>query len=246
MNSIVVENISKFFRLPHEKKNTILQHAVGIIRRQVTYEEFWALKDVSFEVKEGETLGIIGPNGSGKSTLLKILAGVLYPDTGKVTIEGKISSFLDLGVGFQSELTAEDNVFLYSSVLGVSRKETRKRYDSIFNFAELRKFENMKLKNFSSGMYMRLAFATAIHADPGNLLIDEAFAVGDEAFQKKCMDKIIEFRQQGKTIIFVSHSMKLVQEICSRALVLREGKLIYIGDTKQAIKEYQNPSKPQG
>lgn len=246
MNSIVVNNVSKRFLLPHEKKNTLVQRIAGLIKRQMSYEEFWALRDVSFEITQGETMGIIGPNGSGKSTLLKILAGVLYADRGSYHIDGKISSFLDLGVGFQPELTAKDNVYIYSAILGVSRKETRKRYSDIFDFAELRKFENMKLKNFSSGMYMRLAFATAVHADPGNLLIDEAFAVGDEAFQKKCIDKINEFRRQGKTIIFVSHNMKSVRELCTRSMFLRQGKLAYIGDTEQAIKEYQTPlPKPQ-
>ena len=238
MPSIIVNNVSKHFRLPHERKSTVLQNIIGIFNRRMSYEEFWALKDISFEVKQGETMGIIGPNGSGKSTLLKILAGVLYPDKGSVSIDGKISSFLDLGVGFQTELTAKDNVFLYSAILGVSRKETKKRYDDIFDFAELRKFENMRLKNFSSGMYMRLAFATAVYADPGNLLIDEAFAVGDGAFQKKCMEKIDEFRKQGKTILFVSHSMESVKELCHRSILLKQGKMISIGDTEKVINDY--------
>ena len=245
MNAIVVENLSKHFRLPHEKRNTLLQNILGLVKRRMSYEKLWALRDVSFEVKQGETLGIIGPNGSGKSTLLKILAGVLYADSGSVKIEEKISSFLELGVGFQTELSAKDNVYLYSAILGVSRKETRKRYDIIFDFAELRKFENMKLKNFSSGMYMRLAFATAVYADPGILLVDEAFAVGDEAFQKKCITKINEFRQHGKTILFVSHSMKAVTDVCSRALLLRQGNLIAIGETGKIIQQYQASLKPR-
>lgn len=242
MSAIVVDNISKRFRIPHEKKNTIVQSVLGLIKGQFSYEEFWALKDISFEIPHGETMGIIGPNGSGKSTLLKVLAGVLYADKGTVAIDGKISSFLDLGVGFHPELTGKDNVYLYSAILGVSKKETRKRYDSIFDFAELRKFENMKLKNFSSGMYMRLAFATAIHADPGILLIDEAFAVGDGAFQKKCIVKINEFRQQGKTILFVSHSMESVKNLCHRSMYLRQGHLISIGDTEKVIKDYVSPA----
>ncbi len=245
MNSIVVENISKRFRIPHEKKTTLFQNILGIVKRQLTYEEFWALRDISFEVKKGESLGVIGPNGSGKSTLLKILAGVLYADRGSFSVDGKISSFLDLGVGFQSELSAKDNVFLYSAILGLSRRETKKKYDTIFDFAELRKFENMKLKNFSSGMRMRLAFATAIHADPGNLLIDEAFAVGDESFQNKCIAKINEFRQQGKTILFVSHSLGSIKELCQRSILLRQGHLVSMGETSKVIEDYLTPSRPK-
>ncbi len=242
MDAIVVDNVSKKFRIPHEKRNTVFQNIIGVIKGQFSYEEFWALDRVSFEVQRGETIGVIGPNGSGKTTLLKILAGVLYADHGSISVNGRASSFLDLGAGFQSELSAKDNVFLYSSILGVSRRETRKRYDDIFDFAELRKFENMKLKNFSSGMYMRLAFSTAIHADPENLLIDEAFAVGDESFQKKCISKINEFRQQGKTIVFVSHSMQSVKDICHRSLLLRNGHLVSIGETEKVINDYLSAS----
>jgi len=193
MSAIIVDNISKKFRIPHEKKTTVFQNIVGLIKRQFSYEEFWALKDVSFEVNKGEALGIIGRNGSGKSTLLKILARVLYSDSGSVSLNGKVASFLELGVGFQPELTAKENVYIYSSILGLRRKQVDRIYDDIFDFAELKKFENMKLKNFSSGMYLRLAFATAIHANPDTFLIDEVFAVGDEAFQKKCRDKMNEF-----------------------------------------------------
>ena len=219
MDAITVESVSKKFRIPHEKKTTLFQHVIGVIKKQYNYEEFWALKDVSFSVQKGETFGIIGANGSGKSTLLKMLAKVLYPDTGSITMNGKVAPFLELGVGFQPELTAQENVFIYSSVLGMSRKATLYRYNDIFEFAELHKFQNMKLKNFSSGMYMRLAFATAIHADPETLLIDEVLSVGDESFQKKCIAKIDEFRENGKTIIFVSHSLDTVKSICSKILV---------------------------
>lgn len=238
MDAIVVENISKKFRIPHEKRNTVLQHIVGLIRGQFSYEEFWALSGVSFAVKRGETMGVIGPNGSGKSTLLKILAGVLYADAGTMSVNGRVSSFLDLGAGFQPELSAKDNVYLYSSILGVSRREIRQKYADIFDFAELRKFENMRLKNFSAGMYMRLAFSTAIHANPENLLIDEAFAVGDEAFQKKCIKTINEFKAQGRTIVFVSHSMQAVKDICHRSLLLRNGKLVSIGESGKVIDDY--------
>lgn len=238
MDAIVVDNISKRFRIPHEKKATLFQNIVGVIKRQFDYEEFWALKDVSFALKRGETFGIIGRNGSGKTTLLKILAKVLYPDGGSVTMNGKVASFLELGVGFQSELTAKENVYIYSSILGISRKQVDEMYNDIFDFAELKKFENMKLKNFSSGMYMRLAFSTAIHASPDTLLIDEVFAVGDEAFQKKCTDKINEFREQGKTIVFVSHALDTVKELCQRSVLLNEGRIVTMGDTEKVINDY--------
>jgi len=238
MSAIIVDNISKKFRIPHEKKTTVFQNIVGVIKRQFDYEEFWALKDVSFEVKKGEALGIIGRNGSGKSTLLKILARVLYPDSGSASLNGKVASFLELGVGFQPELTARDNVYIYSSILGLSRKQVDRTYDEIFDFGDLRKFENMKLKNFSSGMYLRLAFSTAIHATPDTFLIDEVFAVGDEAFQEKCRDKMNQFRAEGKTIVFVSHALKTVKELCQRAILLDEGRIITMGDTEKVIDHY--------
>jgi lipopolysaccharide transport system ATP-binding protein len=173
-----------------------------------------------------------------------MLARVLYPDSGTIMTNGKIAPFLELGVGFQPELTAKENVFIYSSVLGVSRREVDKNYDAIFAFAELRKFENMKLKNFSSGMYTRLAFSTAINASPETLLIDEVLSVGDEAFQKKCAAKIDELRSQGKTIIFVSHAMDVVQSLCQRSLLLNHGRMISIGDTVRVIEDYRaSPTK---
>ena len=238
MSAIIVDNISKKFRIPHEKKTTVFQNIVGLIKRQFDYEEFWALKDVSFEVNKGEALGIIGRNGSGKSTLLKILAQVLYPNSGSVSLNGKVASFLELGVGFQPELTAKENVYIYSSILGLRRKQVDRIYDDIFDFAELKKFETMKLKNFSSGMYLRLAFATAIHANPDTFLIDEVFAVGDEAFQKKCQDKMNEFKAEGKTIVFVSHALDTVKALCQRSMLLNEGRIVTMGDTEKVINDY--------
>jgi lipopolysaccharide transport system ATP-binding protein len=238
MSAIIADNISKKFRIPHEKKTTVFQNIVGLIKRQFDYEEFWALKDVSFEVNKGEALGIIGRNGSGKSTLLKILTKVLYPDSGSVSLNGKVASFLELGVGFQPELTAKENVYIYSSILGLSRKQVDRIYDDIFDFAELKKFETMKLKNFSSGMYVRLAFSTAIHAIPDTLLIDEVFAVGDAAFQKKCQDKMNQFKAEGKTIVFVSHALNAVKALCQRAILLNEGRIVTMGDTEKVINDY--------
>ena len=238
MAAINIDSVSKSFRLPHEKKRTLFHNLIGIVKRQMSYEEFWALKNVSFEVKKGETFGIIGKNGSGKSTLLKILAKVLYPDSGTLAMNGRVASFLELGVGFQPELSAEENVYIYGSILGLTRKEIRQKYDQIFEFAELENFKNMKLKNFSSGMYLRLAFACAIHANPDTMLIDEVFAVGDTAFQKKCSDKIKEFQNQGRTIVFVSHSMDSVKQICQRTLLLNKGQMVMLGPTEDVVKEY--------
>jgi len=238
MPAITVDNISKRYRIPHHKKNTLFQNAIGLIKRQQTYEEFWALKDVSFKVKPGETFGIIGRNGSGKSTLLKLLARVLYPDSGSILLKGKTASFLELGIGFQPELTAAENVYIYSSVLGMGRRQTDRVYDSIFEFAELKRFEDMKLKNFSSGMYARLAFSTAIHTDPDTLLIDEVLAVGDESFQQKCSDTIHDLRKKGRTIIFVSHALGAVGNICQRALLLDGGKPVMIDSADKVIEAY--------
>ena len=238
MSAIIANNISKKFSIPHEKKITLFQNIVGLVKHQLNYEEFWALKDISFEVKKGEAFGIIGRNASGKSTLLKILAKVLYPNSGSITINGKVAPFLELGVSFQPELTAKENVYIYSSVLGLGRKRVNKIYDEIFEFAELKKFENMRLKNFSSGMYMRLAFSTAIHAVPDILLIDEVFAVGDEAFQKKCQNKINEFKADGKTIVFVSHNLDTIKQLCQRSLLLNEGQIVMMGNTEKVINAY--------
>src|SRR3972149_367920 len=172
-DAIIVQNVSKHFRIPHEKKTTLFEHIKGAITGGSSqYEEFWALKDVSFKVKKGETLGIIGENGSGKSTLLKIIAGVLSPDSGSVKVNGRIAPFLELGVGFQGDLTAEDNVRLYGAIMGMTKQEMRRKFEEIFEFAELGRFRNMKLKNFSSGMYARLEFATAVATELGEVQWD--------------------------------------------------------------------------
>ena len=237
-DAIVVENVSKHFKIPHEKKRTVFENVVGIFKGKTGYEEFWALRDVSITVKRGDTIGIIGENGSGKSTLLKIIAGVLYPDSGKVKVNGRIAPFLELGVGFQPELTARDNVYLYGAIMSISKKEITKRYDEIFEFAELRRFENMKLKNLSSGMIMRLAFSTAIYTDPDIFLIDEVLSVGDESFQKKCSEKFDEFKKDEKTIILVSQSLESVKNICRNAVLLNKGKIVSEGECEKVIDDY--------
>jgi ABC-type polysaccharide/polyol phosphate transport system ATPase subunit/acetyltransferase-like isoleucine patch superfamily enzyme len=237
--AIEVENISKHFRIPHEKRTTVYDNIIGKIKgKSYSYEVFEALKGISFKVKKGETFGIIGQNGSGKSTLLKILAGVLIPDSGFVKVRDKVAPFLELGVGFQPDLTANENVYLYGSIMGIKRREMNLKINSIFEFAELDKFKDTKLKNFSSGMYSRLAFATAISTDPDILLIDEALSVGDESFQQKCSEKIETIRQQGKTIVFVSHELQAVKKICNRCVLLSQGSILDIGDTEHVIKGY--------
>jgi lipopolysaccharide transport system ATP-binding protein len=242
-DAICVHALSKQYRLPKERKSTAYDHLIGLLHgKNDSYEDFWALQNISFSVQKGETFGVIGANGSGKSTLLKILAGVLYPDFGSVQVQGKIAPFLELGVGFQPDLTAKENIFLYGSIMGLSRKEIAMRYDEILDFAELGRFENMKLKNFSSGMTVRLAFATAIQTDPDILLVDEVLAVGDMAFQEKCKDRIERIRREGKTILLVSHSLQMVTEMCGRCLLLDHGGVQSIGETDVVIDEYQRIS----
>ncbi len=238
-DAIVIDNVSKCFKIPHEKKRTVYENFTGLFKgNRYGYEEFWALRNISFSVKRGETIGIIGENGSGKSTLLKVIAGVLYPDSGRVKVNGRIAPFLELGVGFQPELTAEENVYLYGSIMGMSRAQIKNRINDIFEFSELEKFRNARLKNFSSGMYARLAFSTAISIEPDIILIDEALAVGDEAFQGKCYDKINEFRREGKTIVFVSHGMETVKQLCERSILLNQGQIGSIGYSEKVVSDY--------
>ena len=238
--AIEVCNVSKQFKIPHKKRNTVYENIIGLFEgKRYSYEEFTALCDVSFTVKHGETLGIIGENGSGKSTLLKIIAGVLSPNEGSVKVLGKIAPFLELGVGFQPELSAEDNVYLYGSIMGMKRSQIQENIDDIFEFSDLEKFRNVKLKNFSSGMYARLAFSTAISTDPDIILIDEALAVGDELFQRKCYDKIDEFRGEGKTILFVSHGLEAVKHLCERSILLSHGRIESIGYSEKVFEDYR-------
>ena len=238
MSVITVEGVSKKFKIPHEKRTTFFEHLVAIVRKRLGYEEFWALEDLSFKVESGEAFGIIGENGSGKTTMLRILARIMRPDTGSVMVDGHISCILELGTGFQPELTAKENVAIYAAIMGMTKGELKVRYDAIIDFAELRHFEDMKLKNFSSGMAVRLAFSTAVHTDPDIILLDEVLAVGDEAFQRKCMDKIYALKAQGKTIVFVSHALPAIGALCERAMALDNGRVLSIGDTNKVIADY--------
>ncbi len=199
-----------------------------------TAEPFQALQDVTLDIRAGQSVGLIGPNGSGKSTLLKILTGILRPTTGTVEVNGRVSSLLELGAGFNGELSGRDNIYLNASLLGLSRKETDGLFDSIVEFSELEEFIDNPVKHYSSGMYVRLGFSVAVHVDPDILLVDEVLAVGDEAFARKCLDKIAQFQREGRTILFVTHSLDLVDEICDRGVVLAHGKVVFDGDPQFA------------
>ena len=239
MNAIEANNVWKKFKIPHEKRDTLVENAAGFIKgEKATYEEFWALKNINFNVKEGECIGIIGENGSGKSTLLRIISNILPINKGNVKVRGSVGPFLELGTGFRGDLTAKENVYLYGYVIGLKKKQIDNVIDNIFEFAELERFRDMKLKDFSSGMNMRLAFSTAISTNPDILLIDEVLAVGDESFQRKCMDKIMEFKSEGKTIVFVSHSLESVKNLCSRGIWLNKGIIETQGSVDQVIDYY--------
>lgn len=234
--AVEINNVSKMFKLHHENVRSLKEKVLFFRRRG--YEEFWALKDVDIDVEPGETLGIIGANGSGKSTLLKCITKILYPTTGKVVTNGSIAALLELGAGFQPDLTGRENVYLNASILGFSRKEVDRRFDEIVAFSELERFIDNHVRNYSSGMYIRLGFAVAINVDPDILIIDEVLAVGDEAFQRKCIERIEEIQQSGKTIIFVTHNVDITREICSRVVMLDQGRVIKQGKPREVVNYY--------
>ena len=207
-------------------------------RRDGTREEFWALRDVDFEVAAGETVGLVGPNGSGKSTALKLISRIIEPTTGRVTVKGKVSALIELGAGFHPDLTGRENVFLLGSIMGLTNKEMARRFDRIVGFAELEQFIDTPVKHYSSGMYMRLAFAAAINVDADILLIDEVLAVGDQEFQVKCQKAIEEFQKAGMTMVVVSHDLGLIQRFCQRAVYLRGGTIAACGRTPAVLKAY--------
>lgn len=235
--AIKVDGLSKTFRVPHEKTTTLKGAAIGLFGKK-SYTEFNALEDINFEIKKGEFFGIIGRNGSGKSTLLKILAGIYVPDNGKVSIVGKLSPFLELGVGFNAELTGRENLYLGGAILGITRKEIDEKFDKIVTFSELSEFIDMKLKNYSSGMQVRLAFSLAINAHAEILLMDEVLAVGDINFQSKCLTEFNHYKEMGKTVILVTHDVAVVQRYCDRAMLLRNGKMVKIGEADEVGSEY--------
>lgn len=238
--AIQVSNVHKSFKLPHERHGSIKSAFVGGFKRKRTYEKQQVLKDISFEIKKGEFFGIVGRNGSGKSTLLKLLAGVYSPDKGAIHINGKLTPFIELGVGFNPELTGRENVFLNGALLGFSRKEMEKLYDEIVEFAELEKFMDQKLKNYSSGMQVRLAFSIAIRAKSEILLLDEVLAVGDALFQKKCYDYFRQLKREKRTVVFVSHDTNALLEYCDQGLLLENGEIVIKEKIGKVVNQYQD------
>jgi len=233
-----IENVSKKFVI--RKDNSLKERLVTLGRAGRRHsEEFWALRDVSLDIPAGSTIGLLGPNGSGKSTLLKAIGGIIEPTSGTISRRGRLAALLELGAGFHPDLTGRENVFLNASILGLSQAETEAKFDDILTFSGIGDFIDTQVKFYSSGMYVRLAFAVAIHTDPDVLLVDEVLAVGDEAFQRKCLDKIREFQQQGRTIILVSHSLGQVQELCDRAVVLSKGEVKFQGSASDAVKNFR-------
>lgn len=237
--AIKVDGVSKTFKLPHEKQSSLKGAFVNIFNGKRTYEKQKVLKDISFEIKKGEFFGIVGRNGSGKSTLLKLLAGIYTPDTGGIQINGKLTPFIELGVGFNPELTGRENVFLNGALLGFNRKEMAAMYDQIVAFAELEKFMDQKLKNYSSGMQVRLAFSIAIQARSDILLIDEVLAVGDLDFQRKCYDYFFDLKRAAKTVILVTHDMSAVRRFCTRSALVDKGGLRAIGEPDKIAEMYE-------
>jgi ABC-2 type transport system ATP-binding protein len=235
--AVSIEKVSKRFRLYHERASSVKERVVN--RRRMAFEEFYALKDVSLEIGTSETAGLIGPNGSGKSTLLKCIAGIFLPDEGKITTRGRIASLLELGAGFHPDLTGRENVFLNASILGLTRKETEKHFDAIVAFSELDRFIDTQVRHYSSGMYVRLGFAVAVHVDPEILIVDEVLAVGDEPFQRKCLSRIRDFQRDGRTIVFVTHAVDLVREICTKAYFLHMGELTAEGRPTDVVDAFR-------
>jgi lipopolysaccharide transport system ATP-binding protein len=235
--AIIVDKISKSFKIYHEKNETLFSILTNIFSKR-NYEVLNVLQDITLNLKKGEMLGIIGLNGSGKTTLLKILSGILKADSGQIKINGTIAPLLQLGVGFNGELTARENIILSGMLLGFSKLEMKNKVDEIIKFAELEKFVDTKIKNFSSGMYIRLAFSTAMQIDPDILLVDEVLAVGDINFVKKSYNEFLSFKEKGKSIIFVSHSLDHIRNLCDRAMVLESGKIKVIGNANQVVEQY--------
>jgi len=238
MPAVSVSHLTKVFQIPHEKRDTLFAALTGLVRPP-SYESLYALRDISFTVEEGEMFGVIGENGSGKSTLLKILARIIRPTSGNIELSRAVTPFLELGVGFQVDFTAVENIRVYGMIMGLSKREIEGKIDEVLEFGGLEKFRDTKLKNFSSGMYVRLAFSTAIQTRPEILLLDEVLAVGDLDFQRKCLSVLERFKREGVTIIFVSHDLSSVRTHCSRTLLLSKGEQVMMGETKEVVDRYE-------
>jgi len=234
--AVVVEGVSKRFRLYHERNRSL--KATIMRGGRVRYDEFWALRDVSLEIEEGTTFGLVGENGSGKSTLLKCIAKILRPDDGKIRTRGKMAALLELGSGFHPELSGRENVFLNGSILGLSKRELTARFDEIVGFAGLERFIDQPVKNYSSGMYVRLGFSVAINIDPDVLLVDEVLAVGDAVFQRRCNEKFADFRRAGKTVVIVSHAADAMRTMCDKVAWLKDGQVVAEGRSEDVVDDY--------
>lgn len=235
---VSVDHVSKMFKLRQD--NSLKERAVTFGRGGREHsQEFWALRDIDLKIDAGHTVGLIGHNGSGKSTLLKLIGGILSPNSGSVSVRGRMAALLELGAGFHPDLTGRENVYLNASMLGLTEDEIAARFDEIVDFSEIGQFIDTQVKFYSSGMYVRLAFAVAVHTDPDVLLVDEVLAVGDEAFQKKCLDRIRQFQSEGRTIILVTHTLSTVEEMCDRAILLDHGTVVYEGAPATAVTEFR-------
>ena len=236
-NAVSIQNVSKKFRLYHERNQT-LKSAI-MRRRRSVHEDFWALRDVSFDVEQGSTFGLIGSNGSGKSTLLKCLAKIYWPTSGSISYAGRMAALLEVGSGFHHELSGRENIYLNGSILGMSRKEIDRKFDEIIDFSGVEQFIDQPVKNYSSGMYVRLGFSVAISVEPDILIVDEVLAVGDAEFQEKCFQKFRDYRAQGRTVILVSHSMNSVRTMCAQVAWLNKGTLMTVGAAEETIAAYE-------
>lgn len=240
--ALKVDDVSIRFNLSKEKTDSLKEYVIKSIKREIMFNEFWALKGVSFELNKGDRLGILGLNGAGKSTLLKIVAGVYKPTTGKVEKHGKLAPLLELGAGFDPQYTGAENIYLYGSVLGMPREFLEEKFDDIVAFAELKKFIDVPLKNYSSGMKARLGFSIATLVEPDILILDEVLSVGDAKFRKKSEKRVMDMFDKGVTVLFVSHSLDQVQRLCNKAIILENGRVIAYGDTDTVAKVYEAKS----
>ncbi len=236
--AVKVENVSMMFNLSREREERLKEYVINLLKKKLFFDEFWALQDISFEVKKGDTLGIVGTNGSGKTTLLRLVAGIMQPTKGKITTEGSIAPLFAMGTGFDSSLSARENIYLVGALRGYSRAYMKKRFDEIIDFAELEDFVDVPVKNFSSGMTSRLAFAIATLVQTDILIADEVLAVGDAKFHKKSEERMAKMRSNGATVLFVSHSPGQVQKICRNAIWLDHGKLVMSGTSKEVCEAY--------
>jgi len=237
--AIILENVSVRYRLPSERIGTLKEYAIRLLQRRLKHREFWAIKDLDLNIQQGEVFGIVGDNGAGKSTLLKVISKVLRPTTGRVRIYGKIAPLLELGAGFHPELSGRENVFLNGALLGYSHDEMNQVFNEIVEFSELAEFIDAPIRTYSSGMYARLGFAVATAHQPEILIVDEILSVGDEAFQRKCTDRITGFRENGATVLMVSHNLDLIAGMCNRAAWLDHGKLIHMGNAEEVVAKYR-------